>query len=32
MKEFGNAMKELSVEVIFIMVVSGLVLFFEEYL
>jgi len=32
MKEFLNAMKELSVDVIFIIVVSVLVIFFEEYL
>lgn len=32
MKEFLNAMKELSVDVIFIVVVSVLVIFFEEYL
>lgn len=32
MKEFLNAMKELSVDVIFIIVVSVLVILFEEYL
>ena len=32
MKEFLNAMKELSVDVIFIFVVSVLVILFEEYL
>ena len=32
LKEFLNAMKELSVDVIFIVIVSGLVLLFEEYL
>lgn len=32
MKEFLDAMKELSVEVIFIDVVSVLVILFEEYL
>ena len=30
MKEFLNAMKELSIDVIFIVVVSGLVILFEE--
>ena len=32
MKEFLNAMKELSVDVIFMVVVSVLVILFEEYL
>lgn len=32
MKEFLNAMKELSVDDIFIIVVSVLVILFEEYL
>ena len=32
MKEFSEAMKELSIDVIFIVVVSVLVILFEEYL
>lgn len=32
MKEFLNAMKELSIDVIFIAVFSGLVVFYAEYL
>ena len=32
MKEFLDAMKELSIDVIFIVVISVLVILFEEYL